>query len=217
MAPGLAEAKDTGRLLEAGLVPILRLHDPEVALAAGQAMAEAGLRAVEVTATVPGAAEVIAKLAASLDGSRVLLGAGTVLSTREAEEFVESGARFLVSPVLDLEVMAAARRLGVPHVPSGFTPTEIHSAHRAGAPLVKLFPSAPVGPRYLEYLRGPLPDVRIMPTGGIDAETALGWIRAGAVAVGIGGALCPERMDDVDRAARAAADLLLRIDAERGR
>jgi 2-dehydro-3-deoxyphosphogluconate aldolase/(4S)-4-hydroxy-2-oxoglutarate aldolase len=207
----------TERLLDAGLVPILRLFDQEVALAAAQAMAEAGLRAVEVTATVPGAAEVIAKLAASIDGSAVLLGAGTVLSPGQAREFVEAGARFLVSPVLDPSVMETSRALEVPHVPSGLTPTELFTAHRAGAPLVKLFPATAVGPAYLTYLRGPLPDVRIMPTGGLTPDTALEWIRAGAAAVGLGGALCPTTMAEVHGAARAAADLLRRIDDERGR
>ena len=208
---------DTDRLLDAGLVPILRLRDPEVALAAGLAMAEAGLRAVEVTAGVPGAAEVIAKLAASLEGSSVLLGAGTVLSPEQAKEFVQAGARFLVSPVLDRAVMDAAARLGVPHVPAGFTPTEVYTAHRAGVPVVKLFPSAQVGPAYLSALLAPLPELKIMPTGGLDAESAVAFIRAGAVAVGVGGKLCPHRMDEVDEAAAAAADLLRRVDAERGR
>jgi 2-dehydro-3-deoxyphosphogluconate aldolase/(4S)-4-hydroxy-2-oxoglutarate aldolase len=208
---------DTERLLDVGLIPILRLDDPEVALAAGQAFAEAGLRAVEVTASVPGAVEVIAKLAASLDGSGVLLGAGTVLSPDEAEEFVEAGARFLVSPVLAPGVTEAARRLGVPHVPSGMTPTELFTAHQSGAPLVKLFPAASVGPRYLTHLRGPLPNIRVIPTGGLDADSALEWIRAGAVAVGLGGSLCPKEMREVEGAARAAAALLRRIDGERGR
>lgn len=208
---------DTERLLDAGLVPILRLQDPDVALAAGQAMAEAGLRAVEVTATVPGASEVIAKLATSLDGSEVLLGAGTVLTPGQAEEFVEAGARFLVSPVLDPAVMDAARRLGVPHVPAGFTPTELYTAHRAGAPLVKLFPASVVGPGYLSALRGPLPEIRIICTGGLVPETAVEFIRAGATAVGLGGKLCPQRMDEIEDAARAAAGLLRQIDAERGR
>ncbi|MFL5796448.1 MAG: bifunctional 4-hydroxy-2-oxoglutarate aldolase/2-dehydro-3-deoxy-phosphogluconate aldolase [Actinomycetota bacterium] len=208
---------DTERLLDAGLIPILRLHDQEVALAAAQAMAEAGLRAVEVTATVPGPAEVIAKLAASIDGSQVLLGAGTVLSPDQAREFVEAGARFLVSPVLDRAVMEAARGLDVPHVPSGLTPTELYTAHREEAPLVKLFPATSVGPDYLTYLRGPLPDVRIMPTGGLTPDTALDWIRAGAVSVGLGGSLCPTTMDEVGDAAGAAAALLRRIDDERGR
>jgi len=148
---------DTERLLDAGLVPILRLQDAQVALAAGEAMARAGLRAVEVTAGVPGAAEVIAKLAASLDGSRVLLGAGTVLSSEQAEEFVQAGARFLVSPVLDRAVMDAAVRLGVPHVPSGFTPTEIYAAHRAGAPGVKLSPRRLWAPRTCHLFWGRFP------------------------------------------------------------
>lgn len=208
---------DTERLLDAGLVAILRLRDPEVAVAAGLALAGKGLRAVEVTAGVPGAADVIAKLTASLEGSSVLLGAGTVLSPEQAEEFVQAGARFLVSPVLDPAVMNAAVRLGVPHVPSGFTPTEIYTAHRAGAPVVKLFPSAPVGPGYLAALLGPFPELKIMPTGGLDPESALAFIRAGAVAVGVGGPLCPHRMDEVEPASAAAADLLRRIDAERSR
>ena len=208
---------DLERLLDAGLIPILRLQDAEVALAAGQAMAEAGLRAVEVTAGVPDAAGVIAKLAASLDGSLVLLGAGTVLSPGQAKEFVEAGARFLVSPVLDREVIEAAARLGVPHVPAGFTATEIYAAHRYGAPVVKLFPSAQVGPAYLTSLLGPFPQLKIIPTGGLDAESAVAFIRAGAVAVGVGGKLCPQRLDEVPEATAAAADLLRRIDAERGR
>jgi 2-dehydro-3-deoxyphosphogluconate aldolase/(4S)-4-hydroxy-2-oxoglutarate aldolase len=130
---------------------------------------------------------------------------------------VEAGARFLVSPVLDPAVMETARELEVPHVPSGLTPTELFAAHRAGAPLVKLFPAAAVGPDYLGYLRGPLPDIRVMPTGGLTPDTALDWIRAGSVAVGMGGALCPTTMSEVPEAARAAADLLRRIDAARAR
>jgi 2-dehydro-3-deoxyphosphogluconate aldolase/(4S)-4-hydroxy-2-oxoglutarate aldolase len=208
---------DTDRLLSAGLVPILRLRDADVALAAGQALAEAGLRAVEVTATVPDAAEVIAKLAASLDGSQVLLGAGTVLTPAQAEEFVDAGARFLISPVLDKAVMDAARRLGVPHVPAGFSPTELFAAHRAGAPMVKLFPAAVVGPAYLSAFRGPVPDIRIICTGGLVPETAVEFIRAGATAIGLGGRLCPQRMDEVEGAARVAAALLRRVDAEQGR
>jgi 2-dehydro-3-deoxyphosphogluconate aldolase/(4S)-4-hydroxy-2-oxoglutarate aldolase len=208
---------DTERLLDAGLVLILRLQDPDVALAAGEAMAQAGVRAVEVTAGVPGAPEVIAKLAAALDGSQVLLGAGTVLSPEQAEEFVEAGARFLVSPVLDRAVMDAAVHLGVPHVPAGFTPTEIYTAHRSGAPVVKLFPSGPVGPGYLSALLGPFPQLKIMPTGGLDAESAVAFIRAGAVAVGVGGTYCPHRMDEVKDAAAAARELLRRVDAERSR
>jgi 2-dehydro-3-deoxyphosphogluconate aldolase / (4S)-4-hydroxy-2-oxoglutarate aldolase len=208
---------DTERLLNAGLVPILRLNDPDVALAAGQALAEAGLRAVEVTATVPGAAEVIAKLAASLDGSQVLLGAGTVIAPGQAQEFVEAGAKFLVSPVLDPLVIDAARRLGVPHVPAGFTPTELYTAHLAGAPLVKLFPASVVGPGYLSALMGPLPEIRIICTGGLVPETAVEFIEAGARVVGLGGKLCPQRMDEVEGAARAAADLLRRIDTAQGR
>ena len=208
---------DAEQLVDAGLVPIRRLGDPRVALAAGRALAEAGLRAVEVTATVPGAADVIAELAASIDGSRTLLGAGTVLTAGQARELVEAGARFLVSPVLDPEVMEAARALGVPHVPSGLTPTELLAGHRSGAPVVKLFPASSVGPSYLGFLRGPLPDLRVMPTGGLTPDTAVEWIRAGAAAVGVGGALCPRSMDEVGTAARAAADLLRRVDAELGR
>jgi 2-dehydro-3-deoxyphosphogluconate aldolase/(4S)-4-hydroxy-2-oxoglutarate aldolase len=208
---------DTERLLDVGLVPILRLNDADVALAAAEAFAEAGLRAVEVTATVPGAAEVIAKLTASVEGSEILVGAGTVLSPEQAGEFVEAGARFLISPVLDPAVVDAAASLGVPHVPAGLTPTELLAAYRAGAPLVKLYPSAPVGPSYLSVLRGPLPQIPIICTGGLEPDTAKEFIRAGATAVGIGGRLCPLRLDEVEEAARLAARTLHEIDAERGR
>ena len=202
---------DVDRLLRVGLIPILRLDSPDVALAAGEALAEAGLRAVEITAGVPGAAEVLAKLSERLKGSGVLIGAGTVLDAQQAADFVTAGARFLVSPTLAPAVTAAARTLGVPHVPAGFTPTEVHDAARE-ASLVKLFPAGPVGPGYLKALLGPFPDLKLVPTGGLDAEGAVAFIRAGAVAVGVGGSLCPRAMNEIRGAAAAAAKLLSRID-----
>lgn len=206
---------DLSRLMRAGLLPILRHTDPDIVLAAARAMVAAGLRAVEITTSVPHAVDLIAELSDEFTASGALIGAGTVVDPRQAEDVVQAGARFLVSPVLAEAVSNAARRLGVPHVPAGFTPTEILAARRGGARLIKLFPAAPVGPSYLAALLGPFPGLAIMPVGGLDAESALAFVRAGAPVVGLGGALCPKTMADVEPAAAAAGELLASIDAWR--
>lgn len=206
---------DFDRLRSVGVIPILRLPDSELALAAGEALAEAGMRAVEVTAGVPRGASVLAALAAHLKGEDVLLGAGTILTVEQAEEFVSAGAEFIVSPVFDSAVSAACKALKVAYVPAGFTPAELERAVLDGAPLVKLFPAGPVGPPYVRAILGPFPDMPLLPTGGIDFEMAVEFIRAGALAVGMGGKLCPRTLEDVGPAAKAASELLKRVDEAR--
>jgi 2-dehydro-3-deoxyphosphogluconate aldolase/(4S)-4-hydroxy-2-oxoglutarate aldolase len=159
-----------------------------------------------VTLTSRGAIDALGGLRRQLPPAAVV-GAGTVLTTDQAKAAVDAGAAFLVSPVLDLEL---ATGTGVPFYPGGLTPTEIARAHQAGAPLVKLFPAAAVGPRYLEDLHGPLPDVRIMPTGGIDIADVAAWLTNGASAVGLGSPLLGDAVSGgslaalADRARRAA-------------
>jgi 2-dehydro-3-deoxyphosphogluconate aldolase/(4S)-4-hydroxy-2-oxoglutarate aldolase len=170
-------------------------------------LVEAGVTAIEVTLTSRGAVAAIAGLRRQLPPSAVV-GAGTVLTADDAKASVDAGAAFLVSPLFDPELGGG---FGVPFYPGGLTPTELHAAHRSGAPLVKLFPAGAVGPRYIKDVHGPLPDVRIMPTGGIDIADVATWLSNGASAVGLGGPLIGDAasggsLKSLAERARRAAD-----------
>ncbi len=170
-----------------GVVAVLRAGSAERAVAAARALAAGGVTAVEVTFTVPDAPGAIAELAAD---ESLLVGAGTVLTADQADAAVRAGARFLVSPGLDDQVLDAAERLGVPALPGVFTPTEVARAARRCS-LMKLFPASLGGPTLLAALRGPFPDLAFVPTGGVSASTVGEWLAAGAIAVGASGDLCP--------------------------
>jgi 2-dehydro-3-deoxyphosphogluconate aldolase/(4S)-4-hydroxy-2-oxoglutarate aldolase len=176
------------RILRTGVVAILRANDGSRLADAAAALAAGGVDIVEVTFTVPRAEKVLAEVADRL-GDRVLLGAGTILDTETARVALMSGAKFLVSPVVRPAVIELARRYSVPMFPGAFTPTEVLTAWEAGADVVKVFPSDSVGPGYLKVLRGPLPQIRLMPTGGVNLQTIGDFLRAGACAVGVGSSL----------------------------
>jgi 2-dehydro-3-deoxyphosphogluconate aldolase/(4S)-4-hydroxy-2-oxoglutarate aldolase len=146
-----------------------------------------GVRCIEVSLTTPGALEAIAEIRERLP--EVEVGAGTVLTREELDSCVRVGARFIVTPVTLPELVAPAHAHGVPIVMGAFTPTEIYTAHEAGADLVKLFPAGSLEPGYLRAVRAPFPALRLVPTGGIDAGNAREWLAAGAVALGVGGSL----------------------------
>ena len=171
-----------------GVVAIIRMKDPAKLRRVVDAIADGGVRAIEVTMTVPGAVELIATLARSLS-AEILLGAGTVTDAATARAVIDSGARYVVSPVFRREVIAACHERDVAVAPGCFTPTEILDAHDAGADVVKVFPATALGPQFIKDVRAPLPQVRLMPTGGVSLDNAGDWIRAGAVAVGVGSAL----------------------------
>lgn len=160
---------------------ILRWDDQETAARAMDAAARGGFRVLEFTLTVPGAFELIEEFSRK-DG--VVVGAGTVLDVRDAERAVRSGARFLVSPVTDPEVIAACASLEVAAMPGTHTPTEMLAAYRAGAQLQKLFPAPGLGPAYVQACRGPMPFLNIVPTNGVTVENARAWLEAGAFALG---------------------------------
>ena len=172
----------------AGVVAVIRLTDATHLRAVAEALAEGGVRAIEVTMTVPRAVALIEELAAGLP-KELLLGAGTVLDAETARQVIQAGARFVVSPVFKPELIEAGHRSDVPVMPGCFTPTEILTAWEAGADIVKVFPATALGPAFFKDIRGPLPQVRLMPTGGVTRENAGDWIRAGAVAIGAGTAL----------------------------
>lgn len=170
------------------MVAVIRLQDASRLRAVIDALAAGGIRALEVTMTVPGAIRLIAEVAPTL-GDEFLLGAGTVLDVTTAHQAIDAGAQFVVSPVFKPEVIVEAHRLDRPAMPGCFSPTEICTAWEAGADIVKVFPATSLGPGFFRDLRGPLPHIKLMPTGGVSVENADEWIRAGAVAVGVGSAL----------------------------
>ena len=191
---------------EARASAILRCPSREAAVSAMEAAVRGGFRIVEFTLTIPGALDLVEEFARRKD---LVVGAGTVLTEEEARLAVRRGARFLVSPVMDPEVIAAGRTAGVAVVPGCHTPTEMLAAHRAGAPLQKLFPAPGLGPAYVRACLGPLPFLKIVPTNGVDATNARAWLDAGAFAVGFTNALFDAgeiqagRFDRIEERARA--------------
>lgn len=174
------------RILEEGVVPVLRAESHEIALQAVEALRAGGIGVLEITMTVPGAVELIARLSGEI-GEECLIGAGTVLNEKSAAACVTAGARFIVSPAVNVDTIEFCNSRDIPVLPGAFTPTEVVTAWSAGADMVKLFPAgAGGGPGYLKSLRAPFPDVQFVPTGGISLQNAADYIRAGAVAIGIG-------------------------------
>jgi len=174
---------------ELGLVPVLRASSAEEAITIADAIMAGGVNILEVTMTVPGAIRVIEQLA-NHHGTKLLLGAGTVLDPETARSCILAGAQFIVSPALDLRTIELCRRYSVPIMPGALTPTEIVTAWQAGADVVKVFPCSAVGgAKYLKALQGPLPQIQLIPTGGVSLSTAEEFLAAGAFALGVGGDL----------------------------
>jgi len=174
------------RVEAVGIVPVVRAPSPELAMRAAEAVLAGGISIFEITMTVPNAPAVIRALVEKL-GERAVVGAGTVLDAEAAHTCIAAGAAFIVSPGLDLPTIAAAHERGVPIMPGALTPTEVITAWKAGADMVKIFPASAVGgPKYIKALKGPLPDVKMLPTGGVNAQTAGDFIAAGAAALGVG-------------------------------
>jgi 2-dehydro-3-deoxyphosphogluconate aldolase/(4S)-4-hydroxy-2-oxoglutarate aldolase len=171
-----------------GVVAIIRMRDAGKLREVVDAIAEGGVRAIEVTMTVPDAVGLIATLAASLP-STILLGAGTVTDAATTRKVIDAGARYVVSPVFRRDVIDACHERDVAAAPGCFSPTEILDAHEHGADIVKVFPATALGPGFIKDVRAPLPQLRLMPTGGVTLDNAGDWIRAGAIAVGVGSAL----------------------------
>ncbi len=177
------------RIVEIGIVPVVRASSPREARMAADAVCEGGIPIVEITMTVPGAVDVIRELTKS-GSSDVLVGAGTVLNAEAARRCLDAGAQFLVSPGLNLEVVKLAGKEGKLMMAGALTPTEVITAWEAGSDFVKVFPCGQVGgAKYIKALKGPLPQVPLVPTGGVNLNTAGEFIEAGAAALGVGGEL----------------------------
>jgi 2-dehydro-3-deoxyphosphogluconate aldolase/(4S)-4-hydroxy-2-oxoglutarate aldolase len=203
---------------EVGLVPVLRLPSAELVVRAVEALLAAGISVCEVTMTVPGAIDVIRHVVERF-GDRALVGAGTVLSAVDAMACIDAGAQFIVSPGLDLPTISAAHERDVAILPGALTPTEVITAWKAGADMVKIFPCSAVGgAKYLRALKGPLPQVKMLPTGGVGPSTAHEYIAAGAAALGIGSELVDAAALEGGRGAEVterARDLVAAIHAAR--
>jgi len=179
------------RIEEIGIVPAVRVTAAHLALFAAETVNKAGIPVAEITMTIPGAIDVIAQLAGEYPD--FIVGAGTVLDTETAKRCLDAGARFLSSPGFVPEVVEFALKNAVVIIPGALTPTEVIAAWKAGADFVKVFPCAPVGgSKYIRALKGPLPQVPLIASGGVDQVTAAGFIQAGATALGIGSELLPE-------------------------
>ena len=194
----MTKQKILSSIIDIGIVPVVRVTSPEAAVKSIEAIYRGGIRAAEITMTVPGALKALEKVADCF-GDQIVLGAGTVLDAETARMAMLAGAEFFVSPNLRIATIEMAQRYSKVVMPGALTPTEVLTAWEAGADIVKVFPATALGPEFLKDIHGPLPHVKLLPTGGVTLENAGEWIKAGAVAVGIGSAL-------VERRAVEAAD-----------
>lgn len=190
-----------------GVVAVLRADSPDNLEHVAQAIGRGGIRAVEITMTTPGALDVIGECAGRLK-DELLLGAGTVLDPETARAAILAGAEYIVTPTLNPDVITLCRRYDKVVIPGALTPTEILTAWECGADIVKVFPATAVGPRYFKDVKGPLPQIDLIPTGGVDLDNAGDFIRAGACAVAVGSNL-------VDKAAVAAGEWHVLTDTAR--
>ncbi len=201
------KAENLGSMKAGGVVAVLRADRPDALVEVAQAIGRGGIGAIEITMTTPGALDVIGECANRL-GGEFLLGAGTVLDPETARAAILAGAEYIVTPTLNPDVITLCRRYDKIVIPGALTPTEILTAWECGADIVKVFPASAVGPRYFKDVKGPLPQIDLMPTGGVDLENAGDFIRAGACAIAVGGNL-------VDKAAVAAGDWQVLTDTAR--
>lgn len=187
------------RVLDHKIVAVIRADSGDLLVDVAEALLAGGVEVMEVTFTVPRATQVLQRVADRM-GNKILLGAGTVLDSETCRAALLAGAEFIVSPAVNLEVIQLCKRYSKVILPGALTPTEVIAAWQAGADIVKIFPSDLTGPKYLKALHGPLPHIRLMPTGGVNLETAAEFLRCGASALGVGNSL-------VDPKVVAAGDL----------
>jgi 2-dehydro-3-deoxyphosphogluconate aldolase/(4S)-4-hydroxy-2-oxoglutarate aldolase len=185
----MLKLKVLGKVIESGLVAIVRTNSADQAARIAEACARGGAAAIEITFTVPGATAVIEALAKQYASGEILIGAGTVLDPETARIAILAGAQYIVSPSVNPETARLCNRYQIPYMPGAGTMREIVDAMECGADIVKLFPGETLGPAFVKAVKGPLPQASLMPTGGVAVDNVAEWIKAGAVAVGVGGSL----------------------------
>ena len=186
------------RIIDSGVVAVIRMKDTNRLLKVIEAVRSGGVKSIEITMTVPGAVDIIRQLSKAVPAD-VLLGAGTVVDEETAEKVIEAGATFVVGPVLNLGIVSLCVERGIAVMPGCYTPTEILAGWKAGADIIKVFPATSLGLKYFKDLRGPFPDIRLMPTGGVTIDNVGEWIAAGACAVGIGSDLLDKKAIEEER------------------
>jgi 2-dehydro-3-deoxyphosphogluconate aldolase/(4S)-4-hydroxy-2-oxoglutarate aldolase len=197
-------------LTDPGIIAVVRTSRAAQVLPIAEALLAGGVTAVEVTLTVPGALDAIRQVSGAL-GPRGVVGAGTVLDAKSCRAAIEAGAEFIVSPITRAEIVTVGHAADRPVMLGAYTPTEAQAAHEAGADFIKLFPADKLGPDYVKAMRAPLPHLKIVPTGGVDLKSAAEFLRAGCVALGLGGSLLtPEilRTEDWPALSRLAAEYI---------
>ncbi|MCM8901716.1 bifunctional 2-keto-4-hydroxyglutarate aldolase/2-keto-3-deoxy-6-phosphogluconate aldolase [Caldicoprobacter algeriensis] len=205
------------RIVEGGLVAVVRAESSEQALKIADACMKGGVAAIEITFTVPGAAEVIKELAKVYSNGEILLGAGTVMDAETARTAILAGAQYVVSPYLNLDTVKLCNRYRVPCMPGAMTIKEVVEAMEAGADIIKIFPGELFGPQIIKAILGPIPYAKLMPTGGVSLDNVEEWIKAGAVAVGVGSALTKgAKSGDYEAITRTAQEFIAKIRAARG-
>ena len=205
-----------------GLVAIVRVRRPELALPLAKALVAGGIRAVELTMSIPNALEAVRTIDREL-GDKILLGVGTVIDDDTCRAAIDAGAKYVISPITRPSLVAAAHALDRPVMLGAYTPTEAQAAHEAGSDFVKLFPADTLGPSYIKSLLAPLPHLRIVPTGGVNLDTMEAFLAAGSAALGTGSALLKkeiiagENWGELERLAKRFADKMAGLKAKLGR
>lgn len=199
----LKKAETLKKIVETGVVAVVRAENLEEALRISKACIEGGLPAIEVTYTVPGATEVIKALREQIPADQLIVGAGTVLDAATARIAILAGAEYIVSPCFDEETAKLCNRYQIPYMPGCMTITEMVRAMEAGCDIIKLFPGSAFGPDFIKGVKAPLPQVNIMPTGGVSIENVDQWIKNGVVAVGAGGKLATGPSEEITATAKA--------------
>lgn len=213
----IMKLKVLGKIVDSALVAVVRAESSEQAARIVDACAQGSVAAVEITFTVPGAANVIADLSKRFTSDQILIGAGTVLDPETARAAILSGARFVVSPCLNPETARLCNRYQVPYMPGAGSIKEVVEAMECGADIVKIFPGETLGPTFVKAVRGPLPHASLMPTGGVSVENVGEWIQAGCVAVGVGGNLTAgAKKGDFQSITELARQFITRIRQARG-
>ena len=205
-----------------GLVAIVRVRRPELTLPLAKALVAGGIRAVELTMSIPNALEAVRTIDREL-GDKILLGVGTVIDDDTCRAAIDAGAKYIISPITRLSLVAAAHALDRPVMLGAYTPTEAQAAHEAGSDFVKIFPADTLGPSYIKSLLAPLPHLRIVPTGGVNLDTMEAYLAAGSAALGTGSALLKkeiiagENWGELERLAKRFADRMAGLKAKLGR
>ena len=205
-----------------GLVAIVRVRRPELALPLAKALVAGGIRAVELTMSIPNALEAVRTIDREL-GDKILLGVGTVIDDDTCRAAIDAGAKYIISPITRPSLVAAAHALDRPVMLGAYTPTEAQAAHEAGSDFVKIFPADTLGPSYIKSLLAPLPHLKIVPTGGVNLDTMEAYLAAGSAALGTGSALLKkeiiagENWGELERLAKRFADRMAEMKAKPGR